>query len=350
MLGYRATILPDLYPMSLPLLNTLPPKAASSDRVRRRLVYLDQNILTHLAKIDLGRDLPDDLKAATQELREAIRISVCERQDAICVESIFHREESSGLVIAPAPRDGAKELFHQISQFLTYNSFGLSFSGRTDLLRTQTLTAIAQDLGIETRAPENLWRVAFSHDPQKSNEDAGVTVGGSLFVIGAEWVPRTYQQVPWADNVERMRRDGKFPNFKAALEVGKQERRTSISRQNEMMSWGEYWSALPRDWIPRKEVDRFIASDSLFQVPILYTQIHLYADVLSERTRVFRDSDPNDLDILSVAIPYCDLVVTDKYMAGIVKKRGLDKALGCTVLPASPKGISEAAAYLLSPS
>jgi hypothetical protein len=63
-------------------------------------------------------------------------------------------------------------------------------------------------------------------------------------------------------------------------------------------------------------------------------------------TRQYQDSDKNDIRILSAAIPYCDLVVTDKYMAEAATQRGLGTAFN-TILPTTPDGIRKATAYLL---
>lgn len=96
-------------------------------------------------------------------------------------------------------------------------------------------------------------------------------------------------------------------------------------------------------------MDEFTASDDLFGLPAVHTRVQLYAEVLAEKNRKFKDSDPNDIDILTLAVPYCDLVVTAAYMAQAAKRRGLDRAFGTAVVPGTNEGIASAASTLKSP-
>lgn len=126
----------------------------------------------------------------------------------------------------------------------------------------------------------------------------------------------------------------------------KRYQRDDAVRANEFNSWAGRWGHAAFNKMSRAAVDEFIQSDAFFDVPVLYATRELYARVLSERTRVYRDSDPNDIDILAASIPYSDLVVTDKYMAEVAVQCGLDEAFDTTILPATPEGLRDAAEFL----
>lgn len=44
-------------------------------------------------------------------------------------------------------------------------------------------------------------------------------------------------------------------------------------------------------------------------------------------------NDIHDIDALGSAVPYCDIVVTDKAIASTVNQSGAADRLGCTVVP-----------------
>jgi hypothetical protein len=95
-------------------------------------------------------------------------------------------------------------------------------------------------------------------------------------------------------------------------------------------------------------MDQFIASERLFGLPYWFAETRLYAHVASETQRPYQDSDRTDIKILGAAIPYCDLVVTDRYMANAARQRGLDTAFGTAIVSATPDGLREAAEILRS--
>lgn len=76
------------------------------------------------------------------------------------------------------------------------------------------------------------------------------------------------------------------------------------------------------------DVAAFIASDAYAELPTNDVLTWIGARVLSERTRRLLDSDFADLRILSLAIPYCDLVITDKYMSSLTTNSGFRRSKG----------------------
>lgn len=331
----------------LPALDVLPAKGSQDARVKRKLVYLDQMILTNVAKAILRRELPSELREPTNRLRDALKVAVRERQNARLIESHFHRDESSGIVNG-RPRDPeARALFDEIASFVQYYSFGLQISYSTELIEVQAVRLVARRLGFESPPQEYLWRIALSLDPQEVNEAAHVfKMGDALVVIGLEWKPRILgEEHTWAANVTRMRENGAFLSYESALALAEREWRATVIHSNRWTSWAMRYGSSPR--MPRAAMDEFIASERLFSVPYLFVNTRLYAHVLSEGTRKYKNNDLIDMRILSSVIPYCDLVITDRYMANAATRRGLDAAFHTKLLPATPEGINEAVEYLL---
>src|SRR5262245_46665104 len=163
-----------------PLLEVLPPKKSQDAAVPRRLVYLDQNVVSDIAKMRLGRRMQTDkLHDAMDRPYDAIQLAVRDRQDAICIESMFHRTESGGLVIMAKEdrKSDAYQLFREISRFVTYYSYTLQLSPCSELLEVQTALAVANKLGLAgpERRPYN-WRAVLSRDPHTPHDVDGRVV------------------------------------------------------------------------------------------------------------------------------------------------------------------------------
>src|SRR5689334_21675398 len=97
-----------------PNLDVLTLKASQDQSVKRKVIYLDQMVVTNIAKAKRGRRLPAELLPPTNRLRDALRVSVREKQNAVLAESHFHRDESSGIVTGRPQDADAKALFDEI--------------------------------------------------------------------------------------------------------------------------------------------------------------------------------------------------------------------------------------------
>jgi hypothetical protein len=106
---------------------------------RRALVYLDQCVLSELVKFKDGR-LRGGHAEAAEELLAALDEAVFQKETAICVESSFHRQESSGLT--PGARRG-RDLVQATFEFLCLRSRHLRLLEHREILRGQALQQIA---------------------------------------------------------------------------------------------------------------------------------------------------------------------------------------------------------------
>lgn len=320
------------------------PQKVTQGAQGRRLVYLDQNVVSDLAKRRLGRVPEGPRKQALTSLAEALRVAVQEKETARCVESFFHNWESSALVGERA-RQGSDELFRTVWEFVITHSWGLHFRMTGEVGQMQTLLAVAALNQHPHFEWKGLWRAAFAKNPMKSNEQCGVRVGKDVFMMGVPWRPQTILRPGWARNLEQARSAGRYATFQAALADVQQQIKDDAISDNQLrswtMGWVDYEHPMPRSW-----VDTFLADDGLARLPLHDIQQQMFAQVLSDHRRTLRDSDAVDIEILSLALPYCDLVITDTFMATLVKSLKLDNAYGALVLPATDQGLLQAAQWL----
>jgi hypothetical protein len=67
-------------------------------------------------------------------------------------------------------------------------------------------------------------------------------------------------------------------------------------------------------------------------LPTISVQLAIRSQVLKNASRAWSINDLRDSDHLGVAIPYCDVVVSDKASVNAVKSRGLEITLNTRVL------------------
>lgn len=326
------------------MFNSLPTKASVSGH-GRCVIYLDQNVVSELARLRLGRLDLNDRTVALQELLDVLRSAVFENQRARCVESFFHLWESSGLVEEGTPMPRAEELFHDIWEFLVTHSWGLQFHTLHEVTEFQTLVTVAAETGLFQYASNSLWRGAFDCDPQQKNERKGIRLGGDLFMLGVPWRPSSLLKPGWAKIVEASRAGGHYGSFDAALRELRAELRERDLEDNRRFNWANRWGDHRRPMAATAVID-FIRSDAYGELPSNDVLTRIGARVLSDRKRPLRDSDGADMRILALAIPYCDLVVTDRYMANLANGLHLGEKYSTRIVPSTTAGLVGAADWL----
>jgi hypothetical protein len=73
-------------------------------------------------------------------------------------------------------------------------------------------------------------------------------------------------------------------------------------------------------------------TDFVDDLPTLVVQAAVRRQSLKDAGRPWEPNDVRDLEHLSVAVPYCRIVVTDKKAANALRRGGLDKRYGTTIL------------------
>lgn len=305
---------------------------------RRALVYLDQCVLSELVKFKAGR-LGGAHAAAAQELLAALDEAVFQKQTAICVESSFHRQESSGLT--PGARRG-DDLLQATFEFLCLRSRHLRLLEHREILRWQALQQIALATNATVLPAKNLWKTGLSRDPDESNATTGM-FGGQI-VVGVPW-QRVEPPPMLAAGLERERARGRFGDFATELAKCKSAWRTEALDLHKWQPWQEYWGE-DCGGVSSRAVEDFLASEAFFDLPYNYCAARLTASLLSEKTRRFRDSDYVDLRFVARALPYSDLMLVDADLQNRIRKQKLDQRFSTHVLSARLSDYGKAAAWL----
>lgn len=72
--------------------------------------------------------------------------------------------------------------------------------------------------------------------------------------------------------------------------------------------------------------------DFLNDLPVIRVQSTLRAKNHANATRTWSENDLRDFEQLSIAVPYCDIVVTERHSAEILRVKGIDAEFGTEIL------------------
>lgn len=267
------------------------------------IVYLDQNHWIHLSQDYYKRSKSTD--ETYQELIEKIRSAVNQNR-AIFPVSIFHVAET--LLANDVSR--RERLF----QFVAEISRGWIISS--------TWTIIPLEL-----------EILISGMPNRINAfkklDSLETLHGHLFPIEeSRESAKRYEEriIEYAQRIEgsRLKKDGK-PYSRKVLRI--MYARNLISDfQKELFNFSQKYEL---------GVDMLVEKLGLFEnVPVLDVQLTLTTERDRNLNKPVSPNDMVDLSHLSVAIPYCNIVVPDSHWASLakIKRLGLEKKYGAKIL------------------
>lgn len=81
-----------------------------------------------------------------------------------------------------------------------------------------------------------------------------------------------------------------------------------------------------------KITDRKGMEEFMIEMPTLYASFRMTFQIQQDTSRKIQLNDVYDEASLAIAIPYCDIVVADKFWASIAKQCRLDKTFHTAVL------------------
>lgn len=318
------------------------------------VIYLDLNHWIYLAQAAAGK------RPGEQESLTICRTARA-RGTAFFVLSTAHYFEMQK-INDPAQRAAIADVMEELSGFS-------SLLGRDIVMRYELHAA----LDIITQAPVTLPRLCllgwgFSHAfmgqpldleivgrAEESSNEALQRYGiSSESRMGHFTLERALLTGPKDHELENLRSHGYKPEF--SLNVGETralEEQQQRKRLNENPAWrkGRLRDVVAaREWIiefqnilPRALAERRLHLDDVMRdqktarwlslaMPSTRVAIELKTAWHRNRDKVWANNDIYDIDALSVAVPYCDIVVTEKACHHVLSSAGLDKRMRSALL------------------
>ena len=325
------------------------------------IIYLDQNYLSNMAKARIGR-IEDDAQAKFwQSLFDDIKKAVL-ADKVTCPEAEFHLTE--------AKYDS--RLWEPIIEIIRTLSGGLQLRPYKNILELQVKDAARQFLSIEPEERER-WSVAFMSDPNcnYSNRIQDVLSGKvkmyvhtSLtsvdieherqsktgFAEQAQKILEEYGRKPlrWSELLLDSKKgviDGFMGKLAEQSIYGKLE--GNYPSEDKSIAAGNYirlrslWDYISQIGINPKDYDmvnKFVRSKELLDSPFIDVNASIWAAIGESyiQGRKAGEGDFYDVPILASAIPYCDIITTDKFMKEIlINKLHFDKEYNTRIFSAT---------------
>lgn len=339
-----------------------------------KIVYLDQNYLSNLAKAQYGLIKEPEVAEFWRELFAALQDAVM-TDKIVCPTSCFHSTEAMYNKILEEP----------IKSVTDKLSLGLEFHPWRNILESQIEDAAKVFIG---KQPENIedWTIVFQSDPQApvesrignvSNSGVRVNVHISLpeevvesdrrgkeefLSIGQELI-KSYSTKPmdWSKLVLESKRatvDG-FMGRLAVLRIFQNTHSNSVLEQlsgydnySKLMLLFDRLIKIGIDPNNQDMITKFFESKELLDSPFIDIYSSLWA-VIAECHRLqgrdMKGSDFYDVPILSIALPACDVIATDGFMKEItINLLRFNKKYEAQIFSANKKDIAAFQAFIIN--
>ena len=311
---------------------------------RKKIIYLDQNWLSDMAKAQRNEDVRVD-KPYFTELFKAIRQAITDDK-IVCPTSPLHTSESN---LSSKLNVDIRSTDNAISR-------GLSFNPIEEVCHQQLLDA-ASKFGGTKPSSEPWWRTPFNRDPAfpdsmvprtEDSLEVFLTVPNLVDEdqrVRNEVIAPMYGQYKgrWAkfnvpyhaaveflriqlfrehycifDNAEPVLRQS-FPDWDIIHSSVFRERQQQLAELSQICNNGE-------------RIVSFLSSDCFKDAP--YLSIHaklMAADIVYHGNRKPEGSLMDDFDMAATVVPYVNVFATENYLAELLRKTGVARDYGCTV-------------------
>ena len=286
---------------------------------QKLIVYLDQNFLSNMAKVEDNDRVNPRYKKIYDLLHEGFV-----EEKLVVPRSFFHDLETS---LAPDLRDRIQRIQGALGQIDLRNR---------DQVKTSELERAAEEFNGKDVQPVD-YRLAYQQDPDKRVEqlDIRVNLDMSVFEFPKTRALTTKQITDLRDRIK-----------KEGVDLPEQIRR-------EYEDYVVYFPAHRRAVLLEhfggdvEKLDEFLKSDERHRIPGVDVNSKLWAKLLvGYRDRQIKQSDYMDVQIISTYLPYVDVLATDTFMATAVKELGLDTEYGTRVFAANEAGLAALEIYL----
>jgi hypothetical protein len=289
-------------------------------RTKKLHVYLDQNFLSEMSKVDTHERVRPEFKDVYELLHQGFI-----NEKLVVPRSWLHDVESS---LATHLKDRIASYQAYLGQVRLY---------RPDEIRNSQISA-AFERFTGRAAPDPLRpEAAFLDHPDQKVERFGISVDAHLerhnFRDGRH---RT------AADLEALRQ--RLLQSKVACEAQvKVEQQTQ--RQEFLTTYSRFCGPPSEDKL--RELTPFTQSADFTNIPLLNIEARLFAAILTRYAdRKIKPSDGTDIDVLSAYAPYMDVVCTDAFMAEQLRSLRIAEEYGVTVFHAKTSSLRALKAFL----
>jgi hypothetical protein len=307
----------------------------------KQILYLDQNFLSNLAKVENILDWKDPQRGYYERLLYVIRAKVNQNRLA-CPTSPSQREESE-------QSNRIKGIVWPLVEELSH---GLSFQHPIQIFNNQIVLAAYTYCGKEPpRVPT--WAVAFNKDPHESIEPVAGPGKVLVHLESPEELIGKYRDVKALIN-------DVYYEFKATRRGGSDSFIQEVDRLKYQILLEAFLppqvliQAFPvfDDYLGRiasapmtqmqQRIFRilmgcpnsggFVTSRELLECPYLTIRASLMAVDIRNNPKKDRTGSINaDFDIVASVMPYVDILTTDRYMAEMIRQAKLSQQFGARV-------------------
>ncbi len=298
----------------------------------KKIVYLDQNFASNLAKSLYLGDWKDPLASFYRELYELLS-SLTDRNLVICPTSHFHSEET--------------ELGNHVKEFLWHFvkqlGYGLSFKSYPEIMKQQVVAAARAYCNLPAiQRPE--WEIAFNHDPRvpvkqilrpnllvsfPNSQEFNEYVRLSRTSFADEyWTYKVHckgKRRTYAKELEAQKNQYILEIFKPrpALNVKSSNLEQDLNLSG-LAGVIQFHCSVDEILQHSADPERFFVSTQLLDCPY----IHVRASLLAADIFFYPENKPTasllmDFEIVASVLPYIDIIASDSYISELIRNARL---------------------------
>ena len=271
----------------------------------KTIIYLDQNFISDIAKLSL-EDKKNLVKPILQKVFSVIKAGVDEEK-FLAPDGWIHAIETA------AGNDPAlKDAIYSYQGYLGQTSLNPPW----EIKNSQFVNALLDYLKIRQDEQE-MWRSAFRENPNRRMENFKIDVRFPDFGLGSL----------------------SKESIEALLKIRESGVNEKKQYQDEIEATRKHYKTLLRTdyaWVLRKHniavdtAEKFIDSHEFTQIPNIDIFCLLWSRNLADKARKRGvEGDYNDIEFLSIYMPYCDVIATDNYMKTMLQSLEFDKKYNC---------------------
>jgi hypothetical protein len=291
-------------------------------RPTKRILYLDQNAISEMAKIGINDRVRTDYKKLLQLLHREFhggRLAV--------LRSMNHEAETTA---AGVLKDPIRKLFSSLSHTRLKHPRAIK--------EAQIVRAVWRCIGDGDLGPTINFDDAFKSNPDDPPSLFDINVDSDRMFEG-----EALRRADLAGKLDalRVRERNNGTTFDQLY------KRELDAERIEIASHRLVHHIAARAAVSVQQVRDFTATNEFGDVPYVHLDVALTAKLLTHHSnRPIKPGDMPDFEALAAYLPYCDAFMTDKTAAAVAKAIAADTKYGCALFDATKSGVAAMISFL----